>query len=96
MFYYLEITLFIIFKIFSISWVEGSSAAVSLVGTSIPVVSNTFSLPLVSVLGLSMVMQTGVVVVVGGEMLGEKILLVLVTLLEASIFVTSSVFSLLI
>ena len=51
----------------------------SLADASVLAGSTTFSLPLVPVLDLSMVIQTSVVVVVGGEMLGEKILFVLVT-----------------
>ena len=67
---------------------------VSLVGDSTPEGSPSFYLPLVLELDLSLVMRTGVVVVVGGEISGEKILHVLVTLLEPAILVTSASFSL--
>ena len=65
-------------------------ALVFLVGASIPVGSTSFSFPLVLVLDLSLVMRTRVVVVVGGEITGEKILHVLVTLLELTILMTSA------
>ena len=69
---------------------EGYSASTSLAGASIPTGSPYFSCPLVLALDLSLVMRTGVVVVVGGEISGEKILPVLVTLLEPAILVTSA------
>ena len=71
---------------------EGSSASTSLAGASISAGSLNFSLPLLLELDLSLVMRTGVIVVVGGEISGEKILHVLVTLLEPGILVTSASF----
>ena len=51
-------------------------------GISVSAGLTTFSFPLVSALGLAVVMPIGAVVAVEGEILGENILLVLVTLLE--------------
>ena len=78
-------------NISSISRAEGSSAAMSFAGISVSAGSTTFSFPLVSALGLAVVMQTGVFVIVGDEMLGEKILPIQVTLLEPVMLPMSSV-----
>ena len=69
---------------------EGYSTSTSLAGASISAGSLTFYLPLVLELDLSLVMRMGVVIVVGVEISGEKILPVLVTLLEPAILMLSA------
>ena len=81
-----------IFKISSILRAEGSPSATSLEGISVMTGSTTFSFPLVSVLGLAAVMRMGAFIKTCGEILGENILPVLVTLLEPTILPTSPFF----
>ena len=62
-------------------------------GASVWEGSVIFSFPRVSTTGLTTVIQMGVVVFLGGEISGEKILQVLVTLLDPTMFVMSAVSS---
>ena len=71
-----------ILQIYFISCLDGSLIVTSLEGASVREGSLTFSLPRVAA-GL----QTGVIVIVGGEISEEKTLHVLVTLLVPEMFV---------
>ena len=67
----------------------------SFVGASIREGSVFFSFPRVSTTGLAAKIRMGtVVVVVGGEISGENILPILVTLLDPTMFIMSAVSSL--
>ena len=77
---------FMIFRISSISQMEGSSTVTSFNGASVWAGSIIFSFPRVSVVDLVVGIRTGVVIVFGGEISGEKTFLVLVTLLVRTTF----------
>ena len=78
-----------IFRISSISCLDGSSIVTSFEGTSVREGLVTFSLPRVLIVGLAAGIQTDFVVIVGGEISGEKTLHVLLTLLVPTMFVIS-------